>query len=289
MRVSLIDADSIVHIVAYNYCVPKAQVASMTELYGKDTEEYAAVLKEVYESMNKEAVMAHIDSFISDIIDKTEGTHYLGFLGHRDSPKTFRHRGAVTKPYKGNRGPSSHWVKFWKPHMMEHMVTKWGFMELKNIEADDAVAMCAVAYEGSVICSPDKDLRQVPGAYYDYKKQEHGFVEPFDALKFLYKQILVGDSTDNITGCKGVGAKSPHLEFPGCFTQKQLHEYACKVYQDKKCLGIMAEQIMLVFMLRKPDGVDIKEIPQPIERKFLGDKTNEFVQEDNNEPLLFTQ
>ncbi|WP_428743179.1 hypothetical protein [Tenacibaculum sp.] len=286
MKVALIDADSIIHIVAYSYVVPNESVAFL------DTEEdKEAARLEMYNSMNSEAVLAHIDSFLNDIIVQTESTHYLGFLGAREGSNTFRHKAAKTKPYKGQRGKTPHWTKYWKPIMVEHMMNKWGFIELFNIEADDAVAMCATHFKtGGIdycVCSPDKDLKQIPGKIYDYKKQEHHFITDEDSIRILYSQCLVGDSTDNIGGCPKVGEKSPHLQFPGCNTPEDFHRYTYNVFKEKGVPELMEEMLMLVYMLRVPDGVDIYEIPKPIEYIPIGDKTDEFSQDAEIDDITF--
>ena len=290
--IALIDADSIIHIVAYHYAVSKESVDFLDS-----AEEKEIARTELYNSMNKEAVLAHVDSFINDIIVKTESDSYLGFLGAREGSNTFRHKLAKTKPYKGQRGKTPHWTKYWKPIMIQHMIDKWKFIELFHIESDDAVAMCAAKFKEDgleyCVCSPDKDLKQIPGKIYDYKKQEFCFITEEEAVRNLYSQCLVGDSTDNIGGCPRVGEKSPHLQFPGCVTPEDFHKYTYNVFKEKNVPELMQEMLSLVYMLRVPDGVDIKEIPTPIEYIPLGDKTEDFsqnsVEEIKFEPPTFSQ
>lgn len=95
------------------------------------------------------------------------------------------------------------------------------------------------------------------------------------------------DSTDNIGGCPKVGKKSKHLEFPGCETISDFHEYTFKVFTEKGVPEMMKEQLMLVYMLRMPDGIDIKEIPTPLDRPIFGDPTESFGQEDEIEEIKF--
>ncbi len=263
MRTALIDADSIIHIVAPKYKVGQDHIELLKET---TTEEVLQqLIADMYKAMNVETVTAHVDQFIHSILSASKATHYLGFVGNRNGSETFRHKMETTKPYKGNRKSSTHCVKHWKPIIVEHMVSKWGFMEVSNIEADDACTICANHIPGSVICSPDKDLRQIAGDFYDYKSLEHTSVTAHEALTNLYKQCLTGDTTDNIPGCTKVGAKSPFLQFPDCETLEDFHNYTFEVYKKKGVPEMMQEQLTLVFMLRHPDGVDIKEIPTPIQ------------------------
>ena len=80
-----------------------------------------------------------------------------------------------------------------------------------GIEADDAlgIAMTTLRDKGRdpVICTIDKDLDTIPGLHYNFDKNQLYNVSSIHAIQHLYKQILTGDSTDNIPGIKGIGPK----------------------------------------------------------------------------------
>ena len=136
MRTALIDADSIIHIIAYHNAID----TQMIDMFEDATEEQMEeVIQEMYESKDKAAIYAHVDSFLNDILNASNATHYIWFLGAREGSHTFRHDLAKTKPYKGQRGKSKHWVKYWKPVMIEYMVTQWKFIELSNIDRKSVV------------------------------------------------------------------------------------------------------------------------------------------------------
>lgn len=269
MKINLLDADSIINIVTCKYTIPKDILEMVQEVDDLDARDEA--IQALYkEFSNVDAVKAHVDQFVNDIINATGCSHYLGFLGNRHRSITFRHHLAVTKPYKGNRSKSPHYIKFWKPIVVEHLVKEWNFIELSNLEADDAVAICASYFKDTVICSPDKDLKQLPGNHYDYKKQEFDTVTYDQSIRNLYTQCLVGDSTDNIAGCKGVGKKSPFLSFEGCNKPEDFHKFAYEVYKTKGQESLMAEMLSLVYMLRNLDGIDLKEYPKPNVKREIG-------------------
>lgn len=282
MKVALIDADSIIHIVAYHYAAPN----SFLELLVDDSkEEVELAIQSYYENVPKEPILEHVDSFVLDILSKTNSTHYLGFLGARQGSNTFRHSLAVTKPYKGQRGKLPHWTKYWKPILIEHLVNKWKFIELFNIEADDACSILAHHYLKSdvdyVVCSPDKDLRQIPGNNYDYKKLESEYINVKDSLVNLYTQCLVGDSVDNISGCPKVGKKSPLLNNLKDFdNEEEMCSFVESVFEIKNASDIFQEQLSLVKMLREVDNVDFKDIPEPIEIYNELNSVEEITQED---------
>ena len=80
-------------------------------------------------------------------------------------------------------------------------------MMFDGMEADDLVS--AYHNKNTVICSPDKDvLQQNIGQHYNYGKAELISVDKFEAQRFLWKQVLMGDSTDGIEGIPKVGPKT---------------------------------------------------------------------------------
>ena len=77
---------------------------------------------------------------------------------------------------------------------------------LPSLEADDAMGIYATKEEGHIICSPDKDMRQIPGDLFDMKE---GVVtinkEEGDQWHLI--QTLAGDQTDGYSGVPGIGIK----------------------------------------------------------------------------------
>ena len=193
MKTALIDADSIIHIVSYHNALPEHMVEMSKEM---NPEEADATLMELYKTKDTVAIEAHVGQFINDILNAVDATHYLGFVGDRKGSDTFRHKLAVTRPYKGQRAKTPHWVKYWKPIIVEHLVSVWKFIELTELEADDGCSICANHFRKNsidyIVCSPDKDLKQIVGNHYDYKKCEFDYIDEYNSLKNLYKQLLVG-------------------------------------------------------------------------------------------------
>ena len=56
-----------------------------------------------------------------------------------------------------------------------------------------------------VIASVDKDLDQIAGWHYNFVKKVGYNITPEEGMYRFYKQILTGDSADNIIGIRGVG------------------------------------------------------------------------------------
>lgn len=120
-------------------------------------------------------------------------------------PGNFRDRIATVLPYKGNRDDATkpHWYQQIRNYLTEH----WDAEVIEGREADDECAIAQYAHDGpSIICTIDKDLDMVPGHHYDYVRKTFYEVGEDEGHLLFYKQVLSGDSTDNIPGCYKIGA-----------------------------------------------------------------------------------
>jgi len=115
----------------------------------------------------------------------------------------FREQVATTAVYKGNRtSPKPEHL----PALREHMIKEWGASVAEGQEADDAIAIEGTTLLNKcVIVSLDKDLDQVEGWHYNFVKKVGYNITPEEGMYRFYKQILTGDSADNIIGIRGVG------------------------------------------------------------------------------------
>ena len=76
---------------------------------------------------------------------------------------------------------------------------------MPTLEADDAMGIYATKNPGNTICSPDKDMRQIPGNLYDM--ENFSTIEPDAGAKWHLTQSCSGDQTDGYAGCPGIGVK----------------------------------------------------------------------------------
>lgn len=122
-------------------------------------------------------------------------------------PGNFRDSLSTLREYKGNRDPSH------KPHhyqeIRDYLTQKRSAVVVEGIEADDALGIrAALAWDDArvpIIASPDKDLDQIEGWHYDYRKDQFYYIYADEARYFFWKQVLVGDGTDNIPGAFRIG------------------------------------------------------------------------------------
>lgn len=141
---------------------------------------------------------------------------------------TFRYDIATVKPYKGNRKDNKPWHF---DNLTVYMRDILNAVTVTGIEADDAMAIEQLRVKGededeTVICSRDKDLRQVPGRFYSWELGRQPAYGPlhvtrlghlsYDAAKtklsgsgyaFFAAQVLMGDTADNIPGLPKMGPK----------------------------------------------------------------------------------
>lgn len=183
--ISLIDADSIVYIIGYNNREhiddPSADVT----------------------------VKAACSDMVRTMLTIVRADEYVGVF----SPsKTFRNEVYKFAPYKGTRTKELiDWKERFAPVIKQHLTDEWGFVTVPGLEADDVVCALAEYYdqrnEEWIILSPDKDLKQIPGLHYDYKKEGAVpcRVNHEEASKAFWISMLTGDTSDNVCGIPGIG------------------------------------------------------------------------------------
>ena len=143
-----------------------------------------------------------VNKMIDNILDKVGTDEYYCFL---TGSNNYRHEVATIKPYKGNRKQEKpvHYAA-----IRQYLIDKHEAKLVEGQEADDAMGIMQTALgKDSCICTIDKDLDMIAGKHYNWRRDELYDVQPIDAELFFYKQLLMGDSTDNIQGIAGVGEK----------------------------------------------------------------------------------
>jgi hypothetical protein len=185
--------------------------------------------------------------FLEDLLmfDLVDTDDYELFLTGKTN---FRNEVAVTVPYKGNRKD----VKKPKhlPLLREYLQTAWGASVSDGQEADDDIAIRATELgEESIIVSIDKDFMQVPGWHYNFVKKVKKHVTPEEGLHFFYKQILMGDSADNIKGIFRVGEKKATKMLADLKTEQQFYQCCVEGLGEERVL----ENARLLWLRRYPN------------------------------------
>jgi DNA polymerase-1 len=90
--------------------------------------------------------------------------------------------------------------------LIEHAWAAWDCREVDCLEADDVMGIIATKFPGRyVMATIDKDLKQIPGIHYNWRKERSKDIETWEADYWFYSQVLTGDSTDGYAGCPGIG------------------------------------------------------------------------------------
>ena len=206
MNLVLIDADSIIYIVAYN----------LRELKRSDFGDCVLVEQSV-------------DSVLSALFLNTGATHYVGAFS---APTNFRQTLYKFAPYKGNRGTKHEYIVEWEGYIKEYLINSYGFVTIPDMEADDVVSIGKELYPNAIIASPDKDLRQTAGAYFDYSKNTPiEYLTEEQAERNFYMSMLTGDTVDNIKGIVGMGTVKATKLLEKCDTDLEMDAVVREAYE----------------------------------------------------------
>lgn len=142
----------------------------------------------------------NVNQAIDNVLEGRKG-YKLYLTGHGN----FREGIATLLPYKGNRD-ATHKPKYYK-ELKQYMLNKHNAIVVEGMEADDAMAIEQWKHrdKSTIIATIDKDLDMIPGWHYNIRDKEQYWIDLDSANYFFFWQMLVGDSTDNIPGIKGMG------------------------------------------------------------------------------------
>lgn len=150
------------------------------------------------------------------------------------SYNTFRYYTAVEKEYKGNRNkpdPTDYDCKSDDMYaIVKYISNTQNTLLFADLEADDLLSM--LQNEKTFIYSNDKDLKQIPGWHFNQKTLGLDKVTEEQALRNLCYQMIVGDTTDNIVGIRGLGPKKAEEIISNCdiksLLSRVMYEYQVK-------------------------------------------------------------
>lgn len=138
------------------------------------------------------------------------------FILFFSSPQNFRKK--IYPDYKGHRQRK-------KPCGYKRLLNWCGdnyvTMMIDNLEADDAIGIFATdpmeADQEHIICSPDKDMRQIPGLLFDLTNPVTEITKE-EGDRWHLIQTMSGDQTDGYAGAPGIGIKRADAIFEkkGC-------------------------------------------------------------------------
>ena len=162
----------------------------------------------------------------------------------------------------------------WLEHLREHLVVEWNASIADGYEADDSIGIAqSLEPVHSVVCSIDKDLKQLPGNHYHFVNRTWLEISPLEAWRNFYYQLLVGDSTDNIKGCPGIGPVKAERLLRDCLTESTFYNLVAKSFYDvykEEWFNHLQLNAQLLYVLRKendtwkPPILEQQEMGQPL-------------------------
>jgi hypothetical protein len=181
------------------------------------------------------------------------------YKGYLTGEGNFRYQVATIQPYKGNRSDMVRPV--YLADVREYLKAECNGEEVCGIEADDKLVIEFLKDpDHSIVATRDKDLATVEGIrLYNWKKGELRVVEPIEAKRNFYVQLLMGDSTDFIRGVEGIGEKTAKKLLQNVKDEKLMMticytEYL-KAYGSSKAWAYLCETAALLHMLRSEDDI----------------------------------
>jgi hypothetical protein len=177
----LIDADFIVY---------KCCAGAETEIdFGEDLIVVTSNFNEAYEYVERELynIATNLGCFDDSILFFSDSVNF---------------RKSIDPAYKGHRNRK-------KPCGYKRVINKlkeeYNVVVMPTLEADDAIGIYATKETGHIVCSPDKDMRQIPGDLYDLDGVVT--VTPEEGRRWHLIQTMSGDQTDGYAGVPGIGIK----------------------------------------------------------------------------------
>ena len=148
-------------------------------------------------------------------------------------PTNFRNGIGTIKPYKGNRDPTHKPVH--GPDIKEYMKKRYNHLVSEDEEADDLIGYTHYAEwqkdpHGSVIVTIDKDLDMIPGLHYNFVTERTYEIAPDEAMYLFYRQLITGDTVDNIPGIPGMGKVKAAAALKGAVGEKEMYDKVRTLY-----------------------------------------------------------
>lgn len=181
---------------------------------------------------------------IAQVMVKDIKDHYASenptCIGYLSGVGNYRHGIATRANYKSGRAAAPVHLKAIRTSFLSNGVTVLSVGE----EADDLIGIAATQLQGScVVCSLDKDLKQLPGRHYDFVKKEEVTISPKEAWLNFYSQVISGDSTDNVPGLTGYGPVKARKALEGCKNNRACWLKVIELYKHE--FGPLAEAYAL--------------------------------------------
>jgi len=209
-----------------------------------------------------------MDVMLRGIFDATESEEFIGYLTGKSN---FRKK--VNQQYKAQRKDKvpPHYLQDCRKYLVDH----YNATVVDGIEADDQLGIMQTA--DTVICTIDKDLKQIPGHHFNFVKTTFDFVEPSEGRKFFWKQMMIGDTSDNIFGVTGIGPKKADKLIDPCSSDQECFERVWSLYNEDAARFVMNAQCLWIMKRKDETWVNQVDLILPDSLRQEVDRMSEFM------------
>lgn len=204
--IALIDGDVLCYHACKSRWVKTKQTVENTDIVHLDSTTGKRLAVEYTQEEDQEYMMQSWSEFGKQLAEILENTFATTYLMAVKSSTNFRDD--MYQDYKKQRKDHAS-PNVFVPVLRQLAIKDGLAIPAIGREADDLLRIWAeqaiAAGDPYVICSVDKDLKCIPGPYYDMKKRAITHTDALEAARHYHEQLLKGDPTDNIPGVIGIG------------------------------------------------------------------------------------
>ena len=189
-----------------------------------------------------ELVINRIDNLMTQIIDDTEASEFEFYI--KGEPN-FRYK--INPDYKANRTQPK---PFHLESAYQYVLDCWNAIPSGIYESDDLLGI--QQRSDTIIASIDKDLLMIPGMHWNFVKLEKQRVSYMDGIRKFWKQMMIGDTSDNIYGIQGIGPKKAEKLIDWLDSEQEMFEIVYEKYNDPKRFVMNAN---CLWILQREEGM----------------------------------
>lgn len=210
-----------------------------------------------------------VDVLMRQILEATESQEYRSFLTGRGN-----FRKVINTEYKANRKDKE--PPCYLQECRDYLIKEWNTEVSDGCEADDLLGIAQT--DATVVCSLDKDLLMIPGTHFNWTKLEYTHVDQLNGLRTFYKQMLIGDRSDNIFGVDKIGPVKAAKLIDHLEDEMQMLNTTLDLYNDDIERFIMNAQCLWIMQNEDETWVHRSlELPLPSQLKLEMEKELNFM------------
>lgn len=145
------------------------------------------------EGVDSKGATKILDNFMESILFADEADFFLTGQGN------FRTKYPWYKAHRKDTPKPKH-----LHHLRDYVIDIYGAVVSDGEEADDLIGKAQKDWT-TCITSTDKDLDQIPGWHFNWRKSSLYWVTREQGLMFFLKQMIMGDRADNVKGIPRMG------------------------------------------------------------------------------------